>query len=43
MDVEKVSLDTDRDYWMSADEALAYNLVSAVVTSRDELEKIEKK
>ncbi len=35
--VEKVSKDTDRDFWMNADEAKAYNLVSKVITSRNEL------
>ena len=33
-DVEK---DTDRDYWMSADEAISYGLVGKVVTSQEEL------
>jgi len=39
---EQVSTDTDRDFWMSADEALKYNLVSSIISSRAELEKIEK-
>jgi ATP-dependent Clp protease protease subunit len=39
---DQVSGDTDRDFWMSADEALKYNLVSSIVTTRSELEKIEK-
>jgi ATP-dependent Clp protease protease subunit len=34
MQVEK---DTDRDYWMNADEAVKYGLISRVVTSRSEL------
>ena len=33
-DVEK---DTDRDYWMSAEEAIAYGLVGKVVHSQDDL------
>ncbi len=37
MPVEKVSKDTDRDFWMNADEAKVYNLVSKVITSRNEL------
>ncbi len=41
IDVEKVSKDTDRDYWMSADEALEYKLVSQIVTTRAELEMVE--
>lgn len=35
---EKVAADTDRDYWMGAQEALEYGLVSRIVTSRGELE-----
>jgi len=35
--VEKVSKDTDRDFWMNAEEAKAYNLVSRVVSTRAEL------
>ncbi|OQY32166.1 MAG: ATP-dependent Clp protease proteolytic subunit [Spirochaetaceae bacterium 4572_59] len=40
VDVEKVSLDTDRDCWMNAEEALDYKLVTSTVTSRAELEMI---
>ncbi|MCF0262228.1 MAG: ATP-dependent Clp protease proteolytic subunit, partial [Sphaerochaetaceae bacterium] len=32
--VEKVSQDTDRDYWLDADEALKYGLISQIVTKR---------
>ena len=35
--VEKVSDDTTRDYWMTADEALEYGLVSKIVTSIEEV------
>ncbi len=35
--IEKVSKDTDRDFWMTAGEAAAYNLVSKVITSRKDL------
>ena len=35
--IEKVSKDTDRDFWMNAAEAKAYNLVSKVISSRAEL------
>ncbi|WP_077960186.1 ATP-dependent Clp protease proteolytic subunit [Ensifer adhaerens] len=31
--VEKIAKDTDRDYWLSADEAKAYGLVSRIVSS----------
>ncbi len=36
--LEKVEQDTDRDFWMSADEAKEYGLVSRIVSSRSELE-----
>ncbi|MEW6548232.1 MAG: ATP-dependent Clp protease proteolytic subunit [Spirochaetota bacterium] len=35
--LERVSKDTDRDYWMNAKEALAYGLIAKVVSSREEL------
>ena len=35
--LEQVVKDTDRDYWMSAQEAVEYGLVSRVVTHRSEL------
>jgi ATP-dependent Clp protease protease subunit len=34
---EQVEKDTDRDYWMSAEEAVKYGLISRVVASRAEL------
>ena len=35
-DYERVVTDTDRNYWMSAEEAITYGLVSRVVnTSKD--------
>ena len=37
LSVEKVSKDTDRDFWMSATEAKTYNLISKVITTRKEL------
>lgn len=36
--VEQVARDTERDFWLSADEALAYGLVGRVATTRDELD-----
>jgi ATP-dependent Clp protease, protease subunit len=33
----QVSADTDRDYWMTGDEALEYGLVSKIITKREEL------
>lgn len=35
--LEQVEKDTDRDYWMSAREAVDYGLVSRIVTRRSEL------
>jgi ATP-dependent Clp protease protease subunit len=34
---EQVEKDTDRDYWMNADEAVKYGLISKVITARSEL------
>ena len=31
--VEKIAKDTDRDYWLSAEEAKNYGLVSRIITS----------
>lgn len=36
-ELEKVEKDTDRDYWMSAEEAQEYGLVSNIVVKREEL------
>ena len=33
--LEKIYADTDRDNWMSAEEALAYGLIDKVITKRD--------
>jgi ATP-dependent Clp protease protease subunit len=35
--LEQVSKDTDRDYWMSADEAVDYGLISRIIKNRSEL------
>jgi ATP-dependent Clp protease protease subunit len=35
--LEKVEKDTDRDYWMNAEEALEYGLISKIISNRDEL------
>jgi ATP-dependent Clp protease protease subunit len=35
--LDQVEKDTDRDYWMNAEEAAAYGLVSRILTRRDEL------
>ena len=34
---EQVEKDTDRDYWMNAEEAVKYGLISRVIIRRDEL------
>ncbi len=33
----KVEKDTDRDYWMNAEEAVSYGLLSRVIRRRDEI------
>jgi ATP-dependent Clp protease protease subunit len=35
--LEKVGKDTDRDYWMNAEEAISYGLLSRIVKKRAEL------
>jgi ATP-dependent Clp protease, protease subunit len=35
--LEKVERDTDRNYWMGAEEAIAYGMVSRIITSLKEL------
>jgi ATP-dependent Clp protease, protease subunit len=35
--VERVEKDTDRDYWMNAEEAQVYGLISKIGASRDDL------
>jgi ATP-dependent Clp protease protease subunit len=35
--IEQIKKDTDRDYWMSAEEAVAYGLVGKIVTSHAEI------
>lgn len=34
--LEKVSKDTDRDFIMTADQALAYGMIDSIITSRDQ-------
>ena len=38
-DVEKVTADTDRDFWMTAQEALEYGIVDEVLTQRELVDK----
>ena len=35
--LEQVTKDTDRDYWLEADEAVKYGLISRIVTKKTEL------
>jgi len=35
--LEKIMKDTDRDFWMTAEEAKEYGLIGKVITSREEL------
>jgi ATP-dependent Clp protease, protease subunit len=35
--MERVERDTDRNYWMSAEEAIAYGIVSRIIRGADEL------
>jgi ATP-dependent Clp protease protease subunit len=38
--VKKITEDANRDFWLNAKEAVEYKLVSHILTSRDELEKL---
>lgn len=35
--IEKVAKDTDRDYWLNAEESVSYGLISRVIEKRSEL------
>lgn len=37
-DIQKVTADTNRDFWLSAPEAVEYKLVSKIIQSRSEIE-----
>ena len=37
--IDRVEKDTDRDYWMSAEESMEYGLVGRIIESADELPK----
>lgn len=39
--VDQVAKDTERDYWLTADEALEYGLIGKVVKTRSELESVK--
>ncbi len=40
-DLKKVESDTDRDYWLDAEEALEYGLISKVISNRAELKSVK--
>jgi ATP-dependent Clp protease, protease subunit len=40
--IEKVQQDTDRDFWLSADEAIQYGLIQQVVSTKKELAALQK-
>ncbi len=40
-DVEQIQNDTDRDFFMSGQEAKEYGIIDHVITTRDDLDKIE--
>ena len=40
-DLEKVKADTERDYWLNAEEALEYGLISKIISNRKELEDVK--
>ena len=35
--IERVSRDTDRDYWMNASEAISYGLIEKIISRREDL------
>jgi ATP-dependent Clp protease protease subunit len=37
-DIEKVTVDSNRDFWLSAPEALEYGLISKIIRKREEME-----
>lgn len=39
--LEKVSQDTDRDYWLNAEEARSYGLIGSIISSRKDLNGIK--
>ena len=41
-DIKKIEIDTDRDFFMSGDEAKEYRLIDHVINNRDDLDKIIK-
>ncbi|MFZ0449092.1 MAG: ATP-dependent Clp endopeptidase proteolytic subunit ClpP [Desulfatiglandaceae bacterium] len=42
-DIEKIQVDTDRDFFMSSEEALGYGIVDRVITTREIQDDLKKK
>ncbi|NIZ19390.1 ATP-dependent Clp protease proteolytic subunit [Entomospira culicis] len=40
--IEKVQQDTDRDFWLNAEEAIQYGLISKIITKKSDLEALQK-
>ena len=36
-DIKKIQKDTDRDYWLNAEESVSYGLISRVISKRSDL------
>ncbi|MEA3415311.1 MAG: ATP-dependent Clp endopeptidase proteolytic subunit ClpP [Thermodesulfobacteriota bacterium] len=41
-DIEQIRIDTDRDFFMSSEEAKEYGIIDHVITNRDDLDQIKK-
>ena len=41
--IDQIAIDTDRDNFMSAEEALEYGLIDAIITNRSDAEKKDEK
>jgi ATP-dependent Clp protease, protease subunit len=41
-DLEKIQEDTDRDFFMSGEEAKDYGIIDNVIVNRDDLDNLEK-
>jgi ATP-dependent Clp protease protease subunit len=41
--IKKVEKDTDRDFWMNAEEALKYGLVTRIINKREDIENAKPK
>jgi ATP-dependent Clp protease protease subunit len=41
-DIEKVTVDSNRDFWLSAPDALEYGLISKIIQKREEIEALLK-